>query len=114
MFALYFTSNHTLECIKIPCLVLSTLAEECLVLNENGNKMKVIRDKILRFYFVGDFDVSQFSNLALSVLPDVVSQIEGKEKLSAMYRFLQHIPELCNVSGRVSSEEQGNKRQKRS
>jgi hypothetical protein len=62
----------------------------------------VIRDKIRQLYFVGEFDVSPFSDMAVSVLPEVVSHIEGKDKLSAIYRLLQgRLPDLCNPSDRA-------------
>jgi hypothetical protein len=53
-----------------------------------------------RFYFVGEFDVSPFSNMVVSILPEVVSQIESTDELSAIYRLLRYIPELSNVSER--------------
>jgi hypothetical protein len=49
--------------------------------------------------------------MSVSVLPKVLSQIEGRNKLSAMHRLLCCIPDLCNVSDRVSKPK-GNKRQK--
>jgi hypothetical protein len=73
----------------------------------------VTRNKILQFYFVGEFDLSPFSNMAVSVLPEVLSQIEGTDKLSALYRLLQGIPDLCNVHDRVYSEQSSIKRWKR-
>jgi hypothetical protein len=76
--------------------------------------MKAIRGKILCFYFVGDFDVYPFVNMPLSVLPEVMSQIEGDGKHYAMYRLLLSVPDLCNVSIRVSQKHLGNKRQKMS
>jgi hypothetical protein len=66
----------------------------------------VIRKKILRYYFVGEFDVSSLSSMAVSVLPEVISQINGKDKLSAIYRLLKCIPDLCNVSDRVPFEQE--------
>lgn len=72
----------------------------------------MIRNKILRFYFVGEFDVSPFMKMPLSALPKVISQIEGNAKQSAMYRLLKNIPELCNDSGRELSDQPGNKRLK--
>jgi hypothetical protein len=50
--------------------------------------------------------------MAVSVLPKIVSQIEGNDTQSAIYRLLQCISELCNVSERNSYEELGNKRRK--
>jgi hypothetical protein len=107
-------SNHTLEDISIfgegrsgiPTRdPLPTLAEQCLVLNKEVDKAKLIRNKILRFYFVGEFDVSPFVNMPVSVFPEVTSRIEGDDQQSAIYRLLQRIPELCTVSDRVSSEQ---------
>jgi hypothetical protein len=69
--------------------------------------IQVIRKKILRYYFVGEFDVSSLSSMAVSVLPEV-----EVIKLSAIYRLLKCIPDLCNVSDRVPFEQDGNKRLK--
>ena len=41
-------SNHTLECIDVFRNTLSTLTEQCLELNKNIDKAKVIRNKTLR------------------------------------------------------------------
>jgi hypothetical protein len=80
------------------------------VLNGNADKAKVIRDNILCFYFAGEFDVSPLVGMPLSVMPEVMSQIEGDGKLSAINRLLQSVPDLCNVSNR-SPKYFGNKRQ---
>jgi hypothetical protein len=87
---------------------------QCLELNQNKDKAEVIRNKILQFYFVGEYDVSPLAEMSLSVLPEVISQIGGDNKHSAIYRLLRLIPELCNVSGRESPGNEGarNKRQK--
>jgi hypothetical protein len=53
---------------------------------KNTDKAKVIRDKILRLYFVGEFHVSPLVNMPLSVLPEVMGQIEGHDNQSAIYR----------------------------
>lgn len=112
-------SNHTLECVTLvreglsPYL-LGKRAEKYLEFNRNPDKTKVIHDKIRWFYFVGQFDVSLFLDLPASILPEVMSKIKGKDKLklSAVYRLLQSIPYLCNVSQRLSSEQNGNERLK--
>jgi hypothetical protein len=101
-------SNHTLESIDISGHELSSLSEQCLKLKNNGNKATVIRSKILLYYFVGEFDVSPFVDIALSVLPEGMSQVEGENNQSAIYRLPRCIPELCNVSGRGSCEQPGN------
>jgi hypothetical protein len=89
-------SNHTPECIRfprhrhfnIPGHELSTLAKQCLLLNsENEDKAKVIRKKIMRHYFVREFDVSPSVKMPLSVLPEVMSQIEGDDKQSAIIDY---------------------------
>jgi hypothetical protein len=83
----------------------------------------VIRKKMLELYFVGEFDVSPFVNIPLSVLPQIMSQrftdinvlaspfagseygtygtIVGNQMLCAIYRFVRSIPGLCNVSDRT-------------
>jgi hypothetical protein len=82
-------------------ILLQHLQKQCLERNKKEDKAKVIGNKILRFYFVGEFDISPFSNMALSILPEVVSRIEGDGKRSATYRLLKGIPDLCNVSDRI-------------
>jgi hypothetical protein len=107
-------SNHTLERISLlsPYVnqdgvhkryMLSPFAEQCLNFNQKEDKDKVIRDKIRHFYFVGDFDVAPFSSMAVSVLPEIINQIQGAKKLSAIYRLLQLITELCSGSERKCS-----------
>jgi hypothetical protein len=98
-----YNSNHTLEVISHDDQLGHNL-EQCLLLNRNPDKTKVIRDKILRFYCVGEFAVSPFSCMAVSVLPGVLSQFGRNDKLSAIYRLLQCLPDLCNVSDRESCE----------
>ena len=74
----------------------------CLELNKNANKDKVIRKKIARYYFVGNFSISMFAKMPVSVLPEVIRLIEldKNNKLSAIFRILKTIPVLCNVSSR--------------
>lgn len=93
-------SNHKLESILFGFRSRHThsFAWECLKLNKNEDKAKVIHDKILRFYFVEEFDVSPFSNMALSVLPTIISHIKGNDRQTAICRLLRCMPELCNVS----------------
>lgn len=86
---------------------------QCLELNENPDKAEVTRNKILQFYLVGEFDLTPFSNMAVSVLPEVLSQIARTDKLSALYRLLKGIPDLSNVYDRVYYEKSSSKRWKR-
>jgi hypothetical protein len=101
-------SNHTLEeIIHIDqATVVSTRSIECLVLNHNTDKNKVIQNKVMQFYFLGHFDPAPFANMPLSVLPTVMSV--GKKvsnKQTALFELLRIIPDLCNVSSRSSSDE---------
>jgi hypothetical protein len=94
---------------------LSTLAKQCLEINKNEDKATVVHDKIRQFYFTGEFDVSPFTKMPLSAIPNVLSRIEGRDKHSAIYRFLKCIPELCNIlEGKSTDTDQcgNNKRQK--
>jgi hypothetical protein len=48
-----------------------------LLLNRNADKAEVIHNKMILWYcFVEKFDVSPFSSMVLSVLPEEMSQIE--------------------------------------
>jgi hypothetical protein len=70
---------------------------ELLDINNNEDKAQVIRDKILKYYFVEDFDVTPFANMPVSVVPEVISHIQSETKQSAIFRLLKCIPELSNV-----------------
>ena len=129
----FFTSAQTLLCdttsIESICLSNHTLIElqpfpesevrfdvfseqevkfgiivDSLRLNRNSNKNRVIREKISRYYFVGNFDVSPFVKLPVSVVPSVLGMIKGKklDRQSAIFRLLKSIPDLCNVVSRVN------------
>eukprot|EP00956_Cyclotella_meneghiniana_P011208 scaffold15731_cov38-Cyclotella_meneghiniana.AAC.2 len=77
--------------------------KDCLALNRISNKNKVIREKIARYYFVGDFDISPFAGLPISVVPSVLGMIKGvkRARQSAIFRLLKSIPDLCNVGSRM-------------
>lgn len=95
-------SNHTLEIWD--GVHGSRFLEECLDLNRNQHKDQVVKEKIARYYFTGEFDVSPFvnTNMALSVVPEVISMIGGDEcdQLSAIFRMFKTIPELSYVRDR--------------
>jgi hypothetical protein len=115
-------SNHTLELENIsfadfagrPTEGYRSKTLEELNKNDNSDKKEMaIRNKILQFYFVGEFDVSPFDSMHISVLPEVMGQIEGNDKQSALYRLLHCMPELSNVAARKHIQQPGNKRQKK-
>ena len=107
------SSNHTLLEIK-PCpkgdlwyedkFGRSIIENSLKKLNIIENKEKVIREKIARYYFVGDFDVSPLASLPVSAVPSVLGMIKGKklDRQSAIFRLLKSIPDLCNVGSRVN------------
>jgi hypothetical protein len=108
-------SNHTVRSVGSRLVLWShdRFCLGCLELNKNPNKEQVIRNKILRYYFVGAFDLSPFSAMPVSVLPAVMTEIGGDEgnhqtaifqegnRQSALFRLLKGLPELCNVSSRA-------------
>ena len=80
------------------------IINHCLKLSQNTDKNEVIREKIARYYFVGDFDVSPLAKLPVSVVPSVLGMIKSYDVLyrqSAIFRLLKSIPDLCNVGSRV-------------
>jgi hypothetical protein len=99
-----YNSNHTLEKIRQNIqwpYYLSAFISECLQLNENENKNKVIQNKIMQFYFAQGFDISPFANMPTSVLAQVISAGEGMcNKQTSIFELLRCIPDLCNVSSR--------------
>ena len=83
-------------------------------LNCSRNKRVVVRRKIFKFYFDGEFSVVPFQNMALSVLPLIMTQIRRDHReptasddtyqLSAVFRMMRSIPGLCDVSGRPPND----------
>eukprot|EP00956_Cyclotella_meneghiniana_P034821 scaffold108453_cov38-Cyclotella_meneghiniana.AAC.2 len=124
-------SNHTLESVSnrnVPYHF-----QDYLTLNTSTNKEQVIRTKIARYYFQGDFDLSTLANMDMKCFPRVLAMIGGGEmncnaatfrgvdtinQQSAIFRILKCIPGLCNVSSRINgngdsaSDSTENKRQK--
>ena len=99
------TSNHTLKHVA-PTEKMLPIVLDCLKLNEIEDKDKVIRKKIAKYYFIGDFDISPFAKMPVSVLPKVLSLIEedDENQQSAIFRMLKLIPELCSfLSGDVGN-----------
>ena len=85
--------------------------------NGNPNKDEVIKTKIARYYFVGDFDLTPFARMPISYLPRVLAVMKGDtiNRQSAIFRMLKSIPDLCNVSSRCVGQVglgDGNKRLK--
>ena len=98
-------SNHTLEALQVlPDLSVfnsiqaffSPLIRDCMELNKNTNKDTVIRTKIARYYFRGEFDISPFVNMGVKLLPNLMGMIEGDaiSPRDAIYRLLRGIPDL--------------------
>eukprot|EP00956_Cyclotella_meneghiniana_P033491 scaffold96532_cov31-Cyclotella_meneghiniana.AAC.1 len=78
---------------------------DCLTLNKNEDKRKVVRQKIAKYYFVGDFDVSPFDCMPLSAMSEVLSTIGGENQCSAIYRMLKTIPALSmNAKGQQTEK----------
>jgi hypothetical protein len=97
-----FNSNHTLQEIVLPhWYKLSSRTKECLELNRNENKTKVAQNKVIQYCFIGDFDLSRFASMPLSVVTEVMGLGEGMgNKQSVIFELLRTNPGLCNVSGR--------------
>eukprot|EP00956_Cyclotella_meneghiniana_P032381 scaffold88768_cov71-Cyclotella_meneghiniana.AAC.4 len=107
-------SNHTLKFIRngrsancydvdcyenVPHLLVGYLNK----MNALRNKHVVIHKKISRYYFIRDFDISPFSNMRISLLPIVLAMIKcitWNDRLSAIFRLLKSLPDLCSVSSR--------------
>jgi hypothetical protein len=92
-------SNHTLA--KIHHSDLSARTRECLQLNQNETKNKVIRDKIMRYYFIGDCDLAPFFDVPVSVLAEVMGLGAVDKNKTAIFKLLRGIPNLCDVSSRT-------------
>eukprot|EP00956_Cyclotella_meneghiniana_P009029 scaffold12375_cov36-Cyclotella_meneghiniana.AAC.1 len=108
-------SNHTLEELdnlesSHEYMDVTPFVRECLNLNRNTNKDKVIRTKIARYYFRGEFDVSSFVTMNTKLLPRVMAMIEGDaiSRRDAIYRLLKNIPDLCTFPSGVSRKRKNN------
>lgn len=64
------SSNHTLQKVIIRYRDHPSQMKDCLELNKNVNKDTVIRQKIARYYFIGDFDISPFVTMPISLFQE--------------------------------------------
>ena len=114
-------SNHTLE--STDCKNMPPHLKDYLRLNKETDKELVIRTKIARYYFQGEFNVSTFASMDMKCLLRVLAMIGGGEtnrnaaifrkghavhQQSAIFRLLKCLPDLCNVSSRDACQIDGN------
>jgi hypothetical protein len=98
-------SNHTLEAIEAPNDSISDRTKDYLEINNYQNKCKVVQDKIIQYYFLGEFDLSPFASMPLSMLSEVMSLGEEmSNQQTAIFELLRGIPDLCHVSNRGVEE----------
>ena len=71
-------SNHTLTELFPNRVHEQGLIANCLKLNNNEKKDEVMRSKIARYFFNGDFEICVFSVMPLSHLPKVLATIDCK------------------------------------
>lgn len=57
----------------------------------------MIRWKILRYYFVGEFDMTPIHEIPLSIIPYLISVIGGDESQRNTTAYIQDERELCNL-----------------
>ena len=82
-------------------------AKELLKLNKNKDTAQVIRQKIARYYFEGEFDVTPFIQMPVSLIPNVMAMVQRESQepgiyyknvdtylRSAIFRMLKNIPDL--------------------
>ena len=123
-------SNHVLREVSLynPDSKLPQIICDCLHINSCTDKKAAGREKVARFYFRGDYEVMPFLGMPISLLPNVLSSIcieskgistlqanqfeDGKRCLSALFRMLKTIPDLCDVSSREAESYLDVKRQK--
>jgi hypothetical protein len=55
-------------------------------------------DCLVKYYFVGCFELSPFVSMPVSLLPKVMELIKGNSRYcqSAIFRVLRNIPDLCS------------------
>eukprot|EP00956_Cyclotella_meneghiniana_P010466 scaffold14569_cov49-Cyclotella_meneghiniana.AAC.8 len=89
-------SNHFLKRIRLSKNTrLPEFIQDCLELNKNENKHRVIRQKIAKHFFIGEFNMSPLANMHISLFPRVMSMINESHRQSAVFRMLKSIPDLC-------------------
>jgi hypothetical protein len=97
-------SNHTLEFVHLERGLLCSRDRDCLELNKNTNRNKVIQMKVGKYYMVGDFDIEPFASMHVSLLPEVMTLVQdNNQRHNAVFRLLRCIPELCTFAGRNES-----------
>jgi hypothetical protein len=113
-----FSSNHTLEDIKITSEYEDILPAEyirrSLNVNKNENKSEVARQKILKCYFPGDYrNIHIFTRIPESVLVYAMEWM-GRNNLgySLMYSVVRCFPHMFDARSGPQLDEAGRKRKR--
>ena len=92
-------SNHVLHLIdrNETTALLWNRISPLLAFNLTEDKNKVVRMKILRYYFSEDFEVCELRGLPTSVFPTLIDAMYGEDSaLNAIYKFVQGIPKILS------------------
>jgi len=117
-----YNSNHTLSedirfkrrrprlppdsIVTIPKSKKAGLLQSLLALNKGKNKNKVIRQKIIRYYYSDDNNLHEITNLDDEVLPHVLSTIgktqinvaSGQSAFDLLYKIVLGSPSLFEIN----------------
>ena len=107
-------SNHSLRDIQIAenslfCQYRTPIhIKQHLEFNQNPNKMKVIRYKVMKYFSSKNFEISSLSNMPLAAVPQILAidrSFRNKKKgdalcCSAIFNIIKSLPEVCAISSR--------------
>ena len=88
----YFNNSHSLSRTKKG---LSSTTRSLVKMNTSENKVEVVRQKIIKYYFIEDNNLHELAHMELGLLPRVLEHV-GKYEPGRLFEVLRAIPSLVH------------------
>jgi len=85
-----YRCNHTLQTLLGDEWTLSGDLMLLLLMNREGNKSHVARQKIIKYHLHGSFDMQPFVDMDLRTMPHVIAWM-GRDGISLLYHFIRNM-----------------------
>ena len=92
-----YKSNNALQTLLVDEWCMPGKLMLLLLMNRDGDKREVARQKIVKRHFHGNFDMQPFFDLKVGLFPHVIAWT-GRNDISLLYRFIRNMQSFFNFS----------------
>jgi len=92
-----YKSNNTLQTLLVDEWCMPGKLMLLLLMNRDGDKREVARQKIVKRHFHGNFDMQPFFDLKVGLFSHVI-EWTGRNGISLLYRFIRNMQSIFNFS----------------